>query len=354
MNSVNLAIVGCGTISQLNAPAYLQHPRCEITALCDPIRERAEGRASQWGITPKIYTRFEDVLDDPNVDAVELLTPTRLHAGQSIAALEAGKHVSSQKPVCNTVAEADLLAAAVEKAETRYRVTENYLYYPPLVKAKELLESGAIGEPSILRVNTIRGSQTLGASFTLEPEAYVWRRDADANAGGYLFDGGWHVYATAIWLLGEVEKVQAMITRTEDFLLEMPASIIWKMKGRDCLVTFDFSYAERMRVRGSYYPIDEFFEIQGSDGNIWVTRCTGEMLDMPPVVMNRGNESTAFHVPSDWAESFKGAARDFVDSILTGKQAHMDIGYSKRVLQATLAAYRASESGAAVDPSTIR
>ena len=103
---VRLAIVGCGTISQLNAPGYLKHEACDVVALCDPVRERAERRAAEWGISPRIYTRYEQVLEDAEIDAVELLTPTHLHAEQSIAALEAGKHVSCQKPVAATLDEA--------------------------------------------------------------------------------------------------------------------------------------------------------------------------------------------------------------------------------------------------------
>ena len=94
MDRVRLAIVGCGYISVLSAPGYLEHPQCDVAALCDSIRERAEGRAREWGIDPKIYTRYEDVLDDPEIDAVELLTPTHMHARQSIEALDAGKTAS--------------------------------------------------------------------------------------------------------------------------------------------------------------------------------------------------------------------------------------------------------------------
>jgi myo-inositol 2-dehydrogenase/D-chiro-inositol 1-dehydrogenase len=93
MDRVRLAIVGCGNIAQLNAP-NLRHPRCDVTVLCGPRRERAESRARQWGLTPRICADYAQVLDDPAVNAVELLTPTYLHAEQIVAALAAGKHVS--------------------------------------------------------------------------------------------------------------------------------------------------------------------------------------------------------------------------------------------------------------------
>src|SRR5262249_51753642 len=123
MDRLRLAIVGCGTIAHLNAPGYLAHPRCDVTALCDTRREQAERRARQWGLTPRIYTDYKQVLDDRDVDAVELLTPTHLHAEQIVAALAAGKHVSCQKPIAASVAEADRIVEAVARARTTFRVT---------------------------------------------------------------------------------------------------------------------------------------------------------------------------------------------------------------------------------------
>ena len=115
MDKVRIAIVGCGNISQLNVPGYLQHPNCEVVALCDNVPSRAEARAKQWGISPRIYTDYEQVLNDPNVDAVELLTPQRHHMTMTVDGLDAGKHVSCQKPMCTSVAEADVMLAAARR-----------------------------------------------------------------------------------------------------------------------------------------------------------------------------------------------------------------------------------------------
>src|SRR5262245_38569125 len=169
MERVRLAIVGCGNISQLNARGYLQHPQCEVVALCDTVRARAETRAKQWGISPRIYPDYAQVLNDTQIDAVELLTPTFLHAEQIIPALEAGKHVSCQKPLCTTVAEADRIAAAVNTARTTFRVTENFLYDPPILKAKELLDAGAIGEPSLIRIHSTRAQDIANPTIDLDP-----------------------------------------------------------------------------------------------------------------------------------------------------------------------------------------
>ena len=353
MDTIRLAIVGCGAISQVTGKGFIEHPNSEVYALCDPIRERAEQRAREWGIEARIYTSYDDVLNDSNVDAVELLTPTHMHPDQILAGLDAGKHVSCQKPISVTVAEADEIEAAASKASTKCRISENYLFYPPLVKAKELLDSGAIGEPSSIRTRTVTGKNTQYPGYAVEPDALEWRRDPALNSGGMIYDGGWHKIATATWLAGEVENVSAIINRSDDFMNESPSIVIWKYKDKECIGSLEDVRAENMAVRAKYYPLDDFFEIQGSEGAIWVTRCTGEMLDLPPVIWIKGDETVSFQVPSDWIEGFNGAAANFIDSIVRDEQPAMDIRSSRHVLQIILAAYQASETGQHVSPAAM-
>ena len=103
-----------------------------------------------------------------------------------------------------------------------------------------------------------------------------------------LYDDGWHKVATAIWWGGGVERVSAHITRTANFLDEMPSVATWKYAGGDRLAVIEYAGASEMPMRTRYYPADEFMEVIGSKGVLWVTRCTGEMLDMPPVVLHLG------------------------------------------------------------------
>ncbi len=354
MDRVRLAIVGCGTISRLNAPGYLKDERCEVVALCDPIRERAEASAKEWGISPRIYTDYQGVLADANVDAVELLTPTHLHADQIVAGLKAGKHVSCQKPLAVSMEEADRVGMAVARAETQFRISENFLFYPPIVKAKELLDSGAIGDPNMVRIRTVIGSYELTVNdYSVAEGALEWRRDASRQPGGKLYDDGVHKYATAMWWVGEFESVYSIVTKTDDFTIEAPCSSMWRFKNRNCLGVIDYALSDEMPLRSKYYPMDEFFEIVGPKGMIWVTRCTGEMLDMPPVVLHQGRESTSFDVPTDWIEGFNGAATNFIDCIISGEQPVMDFDFARKVLQAALGVYRSSDLNMPLDLETI-
>src|SRR5262245_47729490 len=253
MDRVRLAIVGCGNICQLNEPRYLEHPRCDVVALCDTDESRARMRAQQWGIEPRIYKDYAQLLDDGSVDAVELLTPTYLHAEQIVDALAVGKHVSCQKPISVTVAEADRIAQAVAKARTTFRVTENFLYYPPIVKAKELLDAGVIGEPSLVRIHTTRAKEIVGAALLLDPEALVWRRDPSRNPGGALYDDGVHKYATAMYWIGDFGEISAIVGGGVDFLQETPSVAHFRFKDRNCLGIIDYTYAPELPIRSRYY-----------------------------------------------------------------------------------------------------
>jgi predicted dehydrogenase len=128
----------------------------------------------------------------------------------------------------------------------------------------------------------------------------------------------------------------------------------WRFKDRECLGIIDYTYAPDMAIRSRYYKADEFFEIHGSRGILWVTRCTGEMLDLPPVMLIRGSETISYQVPMDWRTGFDGAARDFVDGLLEGRQPAQDVHTAKKVLQVALAIYEASRLRRPVAPEAVK
>ena len=171
--------------------------------------------------------------------------------------------------------------------------------------------------------------------------------------GGVLYDDGVHKYATAAYWIGEIGDVSAIVSRGPDFIQEAPSVATWRFKGRDCLGIVDYTYAAEMVLRSRYYRADEFFEIHGSRGIIWVTRCTGELLDLPAVVVIRGTETVSYQVPADWRLGFDGAAADFVDGLLAGRQPAQDVAEATRMLRVPLPIYEAARTGRAVAPEAI-
>ena len=174
IDRVRMGIVGTGNIATLNVPGYLEHEQCDVVAVCDPRPEVLERRMAEWGVE-RGYTELDAMLADDDIDAVEILSPTPLHAEHAIAALAAGKHVSCQKPIANDVGDARRMMAAAQDVGAIFRVTENCCHYPPLRKARDLIREGAIGTPTVVRIKTVVGRTESEFQAGLDPTGYTWR-----------------------------------------------------------------------------------------------------------------------------------------------------------------------------------
>jgi predicted dehydrogenase len=248
------------------------------------------------------------------------------------------------------------MAAAAERSGKILRISECFVHYPPLELAKKLVADGAIGKPTSLRIRTLVGQTTSKFSAELRPEGYGWRLDK-RSPGGHLFDDMVHKYAMALWLLDlDITAVQAVVRRRDLFF--EPCAVIFEYEDPEVLGTMEVQYAPKLYMRSGYYGADEFFEITGDEGQIWVTRATGEMLDLPPVMLFTGTEqecvTTEFtELDADWGTGFVRSSQHFVDSVLHGTPADMSPESAIKVLQLCFAVYQASEIGASVDPRTI-
>ena len=346
---IRIAIVGCGRIADLQCQGYLAHPGAEIAAVCDVDEALARRRAAEWGAS-RVYTDFEALLRDPEIDAVDIATPHHLHAEQAIAALRAGKGVSLQKPPTHSLAELDAVIAAAGASGARFRVFENFMYYPPHTKARALVDEGAIGTPLSVRIKTAAGR--LGDGWTVPPSSTAWRMDPQTCGGGpTTFDHGYHCYNMARFFMPEeIERVHAFIHWTtfgENAVYDGPALVSWKYAGAiPRYGSWEVIASLGMRVRSKYYVSDDRLEIHGSEGILWVNRCTGKLLDEPSVVLYRDGETRAFHdLATDWAESFRLGAHDFVDALIEGRAAPQDGEGARRTLAFALAAGRSAAEG---------
>ncbi len=354
MERVRIGVLGTGNIAPLNVAGYLEHPQAEVIAVCDNRPDKARAAADEWG-APKVYTDLADLLADDDVDAVEICTPTMLHKEHVLATIAAGKHVSCQKPIANTVADGREMIAAAEAAGVVLRVAECNVFYPPLVKAKEIIASGAIGAPTMCRIKTVVGTTDTEFQNGLDPSGYVWRFN-DQSPGGHLFDDMVHKYTTALWLFDQdITSVQAIVRQAPAFF-EAPTAAIWEYERESLLGMMEVTYAPRMHMRSSFYGADEFFEIQGTDGFVWVTRATGEMLDLAPVIVYHpdGTQTHYGNIDSNWLTGFKEGSKHFVDALLAGRTtADLTGEMAVKTLQLCFAVYQASNERTPVDPRTI-
>lgn len=341
LERVRVGIVGCGRIASLQVLGYLDHPHAEITAVCDVDERLAERSLQEWGAR-RAYSDYEQLLADPEVNAVEILLPHHLHRPVALAALAAGKHVSLQKPPTFTLGELEELAAAARMAGLRFRVFENFMYYPPHVKARELVEQGAIGEPVSVRIKTAAGRFEDG--WNVPASAQAWRMNPATCGGGPIcFDHGYHCFNMARFFIREpVERVHAWIHVSRfgpQSVMDGPALITWKYAGIPKFGSWEVIASLGMKVRSQYYASDDRIEIHGTEGVIWVTRCTGALLEEPAVVLYRDGETRAWHdLPTDWAESFRLGAHDFIDALRERRQPAQDATEAAATLRLAIAA----------------
>ena len=349
MERVRLGVLGAGNIADLNVAGYLSHPDCDVVGVCDRNADKAARAAERWGVAR--HTSELDELLDMDLDAVEILTPTNLHAEHAIAALSAGLHVSVQKPVANSVADARRMAEAARTADRVLRITECFCHYPPLETARSLIRDGAIGRPMSVHIRTVVGDTDSAFQAGLDADGYVWRLD-EQSPGGHLFDDMVHKYAMAGWLVdARVTRVQAAMRRMDYFFEPLAATFEYDQP--DLLGTMSVAYAKKMTVPTEYYGADEFFEIQGDEGLLWVTRATGQLLDLPPVMVHRAGRSEAITVDADWGTGFRRASAHFVDCLLSGDPPEMSPDDAIAVLQLCFAVYQSANEGRPVEPAGI-
>ncbi|GGD49443.1 Gfo/Idh/MocA family protein [Paenibacillus nasutitermitis] len=152
MSKIRVAVIGCGSIAEKrHIIEYAANPNVEFAAFCDPVMERAQKYADEYGA--KAFANYEDMLAEIKPDAVSVCTPNYLHAAATIAAANAGAHVLVEKPMAATDGEAEAMIEAARKNNVYLMVGHNQRLMPPHVKAKELLQSAGLG-----RVLTFRTS----------------------------------------------------------------------------------------------------------------------------------------------------------------------------------------------------
>lgn len=357
VDPLRVGIIGCGRISDLHALGYENFALARLVAVCDTDHGRAKAKAEAWSVK-RVYTDYRQLLADPDIDMVEIVVPHHLHAKMAIAAAQAGKHISVQKPMAMNVAEAEAMITAAKAARVKLRVYENFVFYPPYLRAMELIQAGQIGEPQMIHLHLGAGSQE--ASWKVPLAAWLWRFRKSKSGGGLLvFDDGYHKFSIARWFMGPVARVQAWIDYTTVAPLhhiDAPAVIMWQHTALRRYGVMDVTYSPNLRIESDYYSADERVEIVGSEGIIWINRCTARTVNRPAVELFHEGKTTAYDdMPTGWESSFIACTHHFVEAIVNNTAPLLSGEQGKEVLQFALAAQRSAElDGQAVRPTEIK
>jgi len=349
VKKVRVGMIGAGRITDLHYPAYKNFDLAELVTVCAHTEETAKARAAEWGAR-KWTSDYRTVLADPEIDMVEINTPHHLHYPMVLEAAAAGKHIQLQKPMGMNIRECDEMIAATRKAGVKFKVIENFVFYPPYRKAKELIDAGEIGEVRSIRIRL--GTAGTGGWY-VPLNTWLWRlAETDVGGGPTIFDDGYHKFSIGLFYGGPVDRVFAWIDRSFA-LIDSPAIVSWRARN-GVVGCIDATFSPHLNCKAKYYSADERVEITGARGVIWITRCTGQLLDEASVVLYRDGVKTCFEqMRADWVDSFIDSTRHFIGCILHDTEPFLTGEQAKAVQQFCFAAIRSAKERREVSPEEI-
>ena len=246
-------IIGAGDIAhRVMAPAMRECPHSELVAVTRTTLQGAMEFARRHGVR-RGYDRLEDLLADPEVQAVYVATPVARHLPDTLAAAAAGRHVLCEKPLALNVAEGKEMEAACRRAGITFMTCYYQRFNARHRKMKELLDAGAIGQPTSAGVN-------FSGRSLVNREA--WRQQPALGGGGPYADMGTHAVDLLRFFLGDVSEVVAFTgVLAGDYAVEDTASSLLRMtNGAQAVVTSHWSSGDPDEDRNS------MIEILGTEG----------------------------------------------------------------------------------------
>ncbi len=288
---VNWLVIGIGDITRKRViPAIQSEPRSLFHSVLTRTPEKA---AAYPGV--RVYTTIEAAMEDADIDAVYVASPVALHAAHTIAALRVGKHVLCEKPTAINYAEAQSMVAAADETKRLFGVAFYRRLFPKLVRAKQLIAEGAIGQPVLAEANN---------HGWLESEERGWLRDPALAGGGPLFDTGSHRIDAFNFLFGQPVRATGFRSNAVHQLgVEDSAT---------ALVDYACGVRGIIDVRWNSRIVRDQFRIVGTEGELDLTPLSG-----PRLVITTHSASREEQLPTHPNVHYP-IVEDFVSAVLDG------------------------------------
>ena len=341
MSTVGVGIIGSQFAAGIHAEAFARVPDAEVRAAASPTQEHIRRFAEKHDIA-KWFTDYRRLLALDEIDVVTLCVPNYLHCQVTVDAAAAGKHVICEKPLCMNLLEADRMIEACRAAGVKLMYGEELCFAPKYVRAKELVDEGAIGTVYMLKQSEKHDG----------PHA-PWFWDVEKSGGGVTLDMGCHAFEFFRWVLGKpaalsvyadmATYVQHDRTRGDD-----NSVIIVNFDG-DVTCVAEESWAKKGGM-------DDRAELYGSEGVIYADLLRGNALltfsdvgygyAVEKAPMTRGWSFTAFE--EIWNYGFPQEMQHFIDCVQNDREPLETGEDGKAVLEMVFAAYESASTGARV------
>ena len=339
---IKVGLIGSQFISHIHTLSLKRCAQAEVFAVTSPTLGHAQTFAAKHEISHH-FTDHRKMLAMPELDMVVLGVPNDLHCAITLDTAAAGKHVVVEKPLCLNLGEADQMIAACRKAKVKLMYAEELCFAPKYVRLKQLLDSGALGQPTLLKQSEKHSG----------PHApHFW--DVNRSGGGVTMDMGCHAIEFFRWMLGRppIKSVYA----------QMGAYVHTdKTQGDDnSLIILEFANGVVGLAEESWTKqggMDDRAEVHGSKGVAYADLLHGNAIEtysaegydyaVEKAGSTKGWTFTIFE--EEWNYGFPQEMEHFVDCVKNDKQPQVTGEDGRAVLEVIFAAYESARTGRKVE-----
>jgi predicted dehydrogenase len=338
---VGVGLIGSQFISSIHAEALQRSARADLVAVASPTDDHAEQFARRFAI-PRYRTDYRALLDMDEIDMVVLGVPNDLHCQMTLDAADAGKHVVCEKPLAVNLDEADRMIEACRRAGVKLMYAEELCFAPKYVRLKQLLDSGALGEPTLLKQSEKHDG----------PHApHFW--NVERAGGGVMMDMGCHAIEFFRWMLGR-PRIQSIYAHLATQVHRD------KTKGDDnALLIVEFERDVVGLAEESWTKLggmDDRAEVHGTKGVAFADLLHGNAIETYSAVgydyaVEKAGSTLgwSFTIYEEaWNYGFPQEMAHFVECVADDRPPLVTGEDGRAVLQAIFAAYQSAGSGCKV------
>jgi len=335
---VRVGLIGSQFISSIHADSLQRCPHAKIVAVASRTRKNADAFAAKFNI-PRAFADYRELLALPEVDMVVVGVPNDLHCQVAVDAAAAGKHIVMEKPLCLNLAQADRMIAACQKARVKLMYAEELCFAPKYVRLKQLLDSGALGHPTLLKQSEKHDGPHA---------AHFW--DVTRSGGGVTMDMGCHAIEFFRWMIGR-PKIKSVYAQMSCQVHQR------KTRGDDnSLIIVEFENGVIGLAEESWTKLggmDDRAEVHGSAGVAYADLLHGNSIETYSVggydyaVEKAGStKGWSFTIYEEaWNYGFPQEMEHFVDCVRHDRQPLVTGEDGRAVLEVIFAAYASASSG---------
>ena len=335
MKTLNFALVGCGVIAPCHARCISELENARLAAVCDLVGAKAQKLAETY--PADVYVDYHDLVRREDIDIVNVLTPSGLHAEVGIAAAKAGKHVIVEKPMDVSLAKADALIEACRQAGVKLCCISQHRFDFAIQDLKQAIASGKLG-----RLNFC-GSYTQWYRSQNYYNSGDWRGTWALDGGGALMNQSIHYVDMLQYVMGPVEEVYAHTAALAHVRIEVEDIAVATVKFRSGAV----GVIEGMTL--AYPGFCARLEVYGADGGViiendqikdWHLR-SGEKYERPPAETHLIVGTTSADI---WHHSHRRQIADMMQAVWEDREPLSNGPEGRKPLEIVLAIYQSART----------